>query len=104
MRISKGAIDLDRIHRAGVPLLDSHEQRGISNALGRVVNAWIEGDRLVGRIMFNQTPEGKRAMNMVSRGEITALSVGYTVTRWEISHSAGNVLDPAIDRIRTTMS
>jgi phage head maturation protease len=100
LRISKSAVDLDRLHTSGIPLLDSHNQYGIGNALGRVVNAWIEGDALIGQIQFNRTDAGELALGMVERGELSALSVGYTVSKWEISDNTGKVLDPAVDRIR----
>lgn len=58
LKISADAINLSRVHGAGVPLLDSHQQIGISNALGVVRAAWIENGALIGTLQFNQTHEG----------------------------------------------
>ncbi|MDA9463231.1 phage major capsid protein [Bradyrhizobium sp. CCBAU 53415] len=100
LRIAPDAVDLSRLESAGIPLLDSHTQRGISNAIGRFVRIWFEGDTLLGRVQFNKTPQGNAALGMVERGEITSVSVGYVVSRWEIKDEAsGKVLDPDNDRI-----
>jgi HK97 family phage prohead protease len=99
LRISESAVNLGRLATTGLPVLDSHEQRGISNALGRLSRVWIEGKTLLGRIRFNQTEAGQQAMEMVSRGEITAISIGYTVNDWQIRDANGKVLDPEHDRI-----
>ncbi|QOG17532.1 HK97 family phage prohead protease [Bradyrhizobium sp. SEMIA] len=99
LRIDKNAVDLSRLKAGGIPLLDSHEQRGIANALGRIARVWFENATLLGRIRFNETPEGSRAMGMVERGELTSLSVGYMVNEWEVRDVDGHLLDPERDRI-----
>ncbi|MCG2668752.1 HK97 family phage prohead protease [Bradyrhizobium sp. GCM10023182] len=99
LRIAPDAVDLSRLESAGIPLLDSHAQRGISNAIGRFVRIWFEGDTLLGRVQFNETPQGEAALGMIERGEISAVSVGYIVSSWEITDAKGRVLDPDDDRI-----
>jgi len=81
LRISKSAVDLSRLQSGGVPLLDSHNQYGIDNVLGRVQTSWF-GGALVGRVKFNETEQGQRAMGMIERGELSSFSVGYTVNSW----------------------
>jgi HK97 family phage prohead protease len=99
LEISPAAVDLGRVRNGtGVPLLDSHNQWGIENALGRVSEAWFEGDALVGRLSFHDTAAGRQAEGMVARGEITGVSAGYKVNRWEVTDDDGNVIDP--ERIR----
>jgi Caudovirus prohead serine protease len=100
LRISKSAVDLSRLQSGGVPLLDSHNQYGIDNVLGRVQTAWFEGGALVGRVKFNETEQGQRAMGMIERDELSSFSVGYTVNSWAVYDNAGNLLDPERDRIR----
>jgi hypothetical protein len=100
LRISKSAIDLSRLTSGGgIPIPNSHQQTGIENVLGRLVDAWIEGSgsnaALVGRIKFSETDEGERAFQMVQRGELTSLSVGYLVHAWEIRDRDGKILDEA---------
>jgi hypothetical protein len=83
-----------------IPLLDSHQGVGIGNALGRVQQAWFARGALMGKLAFNNTPEGRKAEGMVSRGEIAGISAGYAVQKWEITDKKGNVIDPDVDRIR----
>jgi phage head maturation protease len=89
----------DRVGSSGIAVLDSHQQTGISNALGRVVKVWFARNALMGTIAFNDTPEGRKAEGMVARGEIAGISAGYTVKEWEITDANGNVLDPEVQRI-----
>src|SRR5271170_7205905 len=74
LRISPEAVDLSRMGEAGIPLLDSHQQHGIDNALGRFVRIWIGRSKgkpaLLGKIAFNDTERGRVAEGMVARGEI----------------------------------
>jgi phage head maturation protease len=99
LRISPDAVIVERIGSSGVPVLDSHQQTGISNALGRIVKVWFVRNALMGTIAFNDTPEGRKAEGMVARGEIAGISAGYTVREWEITDAKGNVLDPEVQRI-----
>ncbi len=100
LRIDQESIDLSRLRQGSVPVLDSHNQQGISAALGRVKQAWISQGALMGKLSFHQTPEGRKAEGMVARGEITGISAGYRIEEWEITDDQGRVLDPEIDRIR----
>jgi len=61
----------------GVPLLDSHQNAGITNALGRVKTVWFDRGALMATLTFNQTPSGSMAMGMVERSEI--LAPGFTL-------------------------
>ncbi|UVO34682.1 HK97 family phage prohead protease [Bradyrhizobium arachidis] len=100
LRISPDAVDLSRMASAGIPLLDSHNQRGIENHLGRFTRTWFKDGALMGRLQFNDTERGRLAEGMVARGEIAGISAGYIVTKWSITDGEGNVLDPEKDRIR----
>jgi phage head maturation protease len=90
---------VDLVTTSGIPVLDSHQQTGISNALGRITKVWFARNALMGTIAFNDTPEGRKAEGMVSRGEIAGINAGYTVREWEITDAKGNVLDPEVQRI-----
>jgi phage head maturation protease len=93
LRISPQAIDLSRLHEGGIPFLDHHNQAGIDQVLGRITDAWIKGNALMGRIVFAQTPQGIKAEGMVARGEITGISAGYRVDQWQITDADGDVVD-----------
>src|ERR1019366_7050715 len=61
LRITPDAVKLDRMKTSGIPLLDSHQQVGLSNHLGRFVDTWITSGAkpaLMGRIALDATPEG----------------------------------------------
>jgi phage head maturation protease len=102
LEISRRAINLSRMTSSIVPVLDSHNQGSINSALGRLVRAWLEtdddGPALMGRMSFNSTQEGLKAEAMVARGEISAISIGYQTTDWEIRDKKGNVVDPDSNR------
>src|SRR5664280_2695036 len=61
LEISRKAIDPSRMNNSGVSILDSHQQVGIANSLGRLTRAWIEtdsaGPALLGTIQFHETRE-----------------------------------------------
>lgn len=101
LRIAPDAVIIDRLISVGIPFLDSHQQIGIDNALGKFQRIWFPGDgSLVGKIKFNNTPKGKRVAGMVARGEISGVSCGYKVLDWLIEDEDGNTIDPETDRIR----
>ncbi|WP_453945958.1 HK97 family phage prohead protease [Bradyrhizobium elkanii] len=99
LRISPAAIDLSRLDSGGISVLDSHSHGSITASLGRLTRVWFEGKTLLGRIRFNRTPSGDAAFGMVGRGEISSVSVGYTVSKWLITDEDGSVLDPETDRV-----
>jgi hypothetical protein len=99
--ISPEAVGLDRMKGGSmIPLLDSHQAGGISNALGRVERAWFKSGALMGSLKFNETPNGEMAMGMVARGEIAGISAGYCVRDWLITDDKNNVIDPEVSQMR----
>lgn len=85
LAISTEAIDLSRVALGQVRLLDTHNQFAIDAVLGVVENARIEGGKLVGRIRFADTDAGRKAEGMVTRGELSGLSIGYRVVTWTLA-------------------
>jgi hypothetical protein len=80
LRIAPDAVIIDRVIGVGIPFLDSHQQVGIDNALGKFTRIWFPGDgSLVGKVKFNDTPKGRLAAGMIARGEIGGVSAGYRV-------------------------
>ncbi|MGY3483997.1 phage head maturation protease [Bradyrhizobium sp. USDA 4011] len=100
LEISAKAVDLSRL-ASGIPLLDSHQQTGIDNHLGRVVSTRIDGGKLVGVVAFDDTDRGRQAEGMVARGEIKGISAGYVVDQWRITDEDGRVIDPDVERLRS---
>jgi phage head maturation protease len=93
LRISPQAVDLSRIEQGGIPLLDHHSQSGIDSILGRLTDCWFDRGALVGRFKFAQTKQGRKAEGMVSRGELSGISAGYRVDKWQITDADGDVVD-----------
>jgi Caudovirus prohead serine protease len=93
LRIDAKSVNLERM-ASGIPILDSHNQGSITNALGRLTETWIKRAALMGKIKFNETPQGEAAMGMVERGEVAGISAGYRVDEWEITDKDNNVIDP----------
>jgi phage head maturation protease len=102
LAITKEAINLSRMRSSMIPVLDSHRQDSITSALGRIVKVWFDNDRdgsmLMGTLTFNDTKEGRVAESMVERGEISGISIGYSIENWSISDKKGNVVDPESTR------
>jgi hypothetical protein len=101
LRIDPASVIIDRLISVGIPFLDSHQQVGIDNGLGKFTRIWFPGDgSLVGKIRFNNTARGNVAAGMIGRGEISGVSCGYKVLSWLIEDEDGNAIDPETDRIR----
>src|ERR1700694_3892685 len=65
LRIDPASVIVDRLIAGGGSLLDSHQQIGIGNSLGRVQRVWFSGGALMGQLAFNDTAEGRKAEGMV---------------------------------------
>jgi phage head maturation protease len=93
LRITPSAINTSRVHEGGVPILNSHSAGDIKNILGRIVTTWVRGGVLWGKIAFAETPEGRRAEQMIARGELRAVSAGYSVQQWSVADSDGDPVE-----------
>ncbi|MCZ4273998.1 prohead protease/major capsid protein fusion protein [Maritalea porphyrae] len=82
LEISKEAINLERLEKDIVPFLDHHNKRSLDAVLGKVVSASINDGKLIGTIKFGEGDSAKRAEEMVRNGELSGLSIGYTVEQW----------------------
>ncbi len=88
LEISAEAIDLGRVARGLVPLLDSHNRLGIDAMLGTIASVRFEtingAQALVALASFADTQAGRDAEGMVARGELRGVSIGYDPKAWEI--------------------
>jgi hypothetical protein len=100
LRIDPASVDLGRVRAGLAPLLDSHQGTSITNVLGRIGKTWFNGGELWGRLIFADTAPAREAEKMVASGMITGTSLGYRVTRWQITSSDGTVIDPEKDHVR----
>ncbi|WP_271300644.1 prohead protease/major capsid protein fusion protein [Sphingomonas sp. CV7422] len=90
LEISAEAIDLARVAGGVCPLLDTHNQYEVGAQIGRVTTVRVEGSQLIGTLQFDQTATGQEIEARVSRGELRAISIGYRVTRWQITATDDN--------------
>jgi phage major head subunit gpT-like protein len=67
--------------RTSVPILDSHDRRSTKSILGVVKDIRVEGGQVVGRLVFDDTEEGRAAWIKVKSGSLTDVSVGYGVAK-----------------------
>lgn len=87
LEISESAIDLTRVGAGLVCLLDTHNQYEADAVLGRVTNVRIENGQLIGLLHFGETDRARNVEGMVARGELRGISIGYRVTKWEITRT-----------------
>lgn len=85
LEISDTAIDLGRVEAGLCRLLDTHNQWEMDAVLGSVTSARVESGQLIGVFAFADTERGRAAEGMVSRRELTGVSIGYRITEWKIT-------------------
>ena len=85
LEISAEAIDLGRVTAGICPLLDTHNQYELNAVIGRISNVRIEDNKLIGTLTFSDTEGGRAVEARVASGELRAISIGYRVTRWQIT-------------------
>lgn len=90
LEISEEAIDLTRVNAGICPLLDTHNQYELNAVIGRISNVRIEEGRLIGTLTFSDTEAGRAVEARVASGELRAISIGYRVTRWQITATDEN--------------
>ncbi|GAA0745148.1 MULTISPECIES: prohead protease/major capsid protein fusion protein [Sphingomonas] len=90
LEISDAAIDLGRVGAGICPLLDTHNQGRLGDVLGRITNVRIEGGQLIGTLEFADTDAGRAIEARVASGELRAISIGYRVTKWQITATDEN--------------
>lgn len=62
-----------------MPLLDSHNRYSVRDQLGSIRDIRVEGDKLIGRMVFSSTAEDE--WTKVREGHITDISVGFQVLK-----------------------
>lgn len=62
-----------------VPVLDTHNRASINAVLGFASNIRVEA----GRVMATLTVTDDKALELIDRGALTGVSVGFTVQQWE---------------------
>lgn len=82
LEISEAAIDLSRLN-AGAPVLDSHQRWSLSNVIGVVERAWIEGKEAVAKVRLSAREDVAPIVKDVADKIIRNVSTGYTVSEFK---------------------
>ncbi|SLN35637.1 Caudovirus prohead protease [Aquimixticola soesokkakensis] len=67
-----------------LPVLDSHRQASIQDVKGRVENVRFEAGQLVATLRISDPA----ALAAIERGDVTGVSIGYRVAKWQDSSDA----------------
>lgn len=81
LEVTDEAVDLSRLN-AGAPLLNSHGQWDLTDVIGVVERAWIDGGKGLARVRFSDRPEVAPIIADVRSGILRNVSVGYSVQKW----------------------
>lgn len=88
LEISTSAVDISRVARGLVPLLDSHNRWSLGAILGKIMAVRFEtvdgAMALTATAAFADTVQGREAEAMVQRGELRGVSIGYNPTAWQV--------------------
>lgn len=67
-----------------LPVLDSHRQASIQDVKGRVENVRFEAGQIVATLRISDPA----ALAAIERGDVTGVSIGYRVAKWQDSSDA----------------
>lgn len=81
LAMSADSVRLDRLN-SGANLLNSHQGYQLSNVLGVVERAWIDGTEGRAMVRFSEREDVEPIWRDVKAGIIRNVSVGYQVHRW----------------------
>ncbi len=80
--------DLTRLNN-GAPVLNSHSNYDLSNVIGVVERAWIEGGEGKATIRLSSAEDDQAIWEKVRSGIIRNISVGYSIKSYEVDESGG---------------
>jgi HK97 family phage prohead protease len=80
LSLEPGAVDLGRLN-AGAPLLDSHQDGGVANIVGKIVegSAKIEDGRGVATVVLSNASDVSDIVMKIREGTARNVSVGYWI-------------------------
>jgi hypothetical protein len=81
-------VRMERLN-GGAPLLNSHGRWGLTDVLGVVEKAWLDGGEGRAIVRFSARPDADAVWNDVRDGIIRNVSVGYKVHRFEETSKPG---------------
>lgn len=91
LTVSADAVDLSRLN-TGAPVLNTHSSCDLEDVIGVVVDgsARIEAGQGTATIRFSERPEVAGIVADVAAGIIRNISVGYVVSRWDVTEASAD--------------
>ncbi len=83
-------VDMARL-QAGAPLLDSHSRYGVNSIIGVVEAASVDGKTGTATVRFSKREDVEPIFRDVQDGIIRNVSVGYSVSKYEIAERANDL-------------
>lgn len=83
LEVSSKALRLDRLNN-GAPFLNAHSSYELSDVIGVVEKAWLEGEEGRALVRFSQREDVEGIFRDVQDGILRNISVGYAVHRYEV--------------------
>ncbi len=80
---------LDLSNAAHLRVLDSHRTSSVRDAIGVVVSVRVQGEQLIAKLRLSAADDVLPVMQRIADGTIQGVSIGYRVSRWKESTSAG---------------
>jgi phage head maturation protease len=85
----ESAVRMERVN-AGLPVLDTHDNRSVLKQMGRASKVWFNDKReACARLRFSQRDEAAKVFQDIVDGIITGISVGYRVFKFMREPQAG---------------
>lgn len=85
LEVTPEAIDATRFNAGVVQVVDSHRTDGVGRILGRALDLRIEGGEARSRLILSTDPAKAGIVADIRSGVIRAMSVGYSVERYEVT-------------------
>lgn len=92
LSMDEGHIRLERL-RNGAPVLNTHGRYDVSDVLGVVESAEVNGGEGRARIRFSERAAVEPVWQDVRAGIIRGISVGYSVHKWQVDRAEGDKLE-----------
>ncbi len=96
LSMDKKAIRMDRLN-SGAPLLNSHSAYELSDIVGVVERAWLDGNEGRAVVRFSSRDDVEPIFRDVRDGIIRSISVGYRVWKYDRSTEGDTTVMRAVD-------
>lgn len=90
--VSPEAIDMTRLESGNAPVLDNHRvYGGLESQIGVVTRAWLDGGEGLATVRLSARDDIAGIVSDIRDGIIRNISVGYSVQRYQIDQTTGEI-------------